>query len=144
MQRILPFVLFILVLSACSEVTHNDYKFTGESEHWEAEYAYKGKEAWDEEDGAETYTNKDNYDFLLKYKGSLEELSSLEKLEYSYETLSGGGNATVNFNEPPKNVTFTSSGGSKNGEKVSEDEVIQVTVKWDEFEESFELQNERK
>ena len=80
-----------MLLTACSETTNNDYKFSGESEQWEAEYSYKGTEKWGEKDGTKTYSNEDGYEFVLKYKGSLEELSSLQKLEYSYETNSSSG-----------------------------------------------------
>lgn len=132
-----------MLLTACSETTNNDYKFTGESEHWEAEYVYKGTEKWGEKDGGKTYSNEDSYEFILKYKGSLEELSSLQKLEYSYETNSSGGDSTEEFTEPPSSVTFSSSGGSEGGATVREDAVIKVNVKWDDFEESFELHNSR-
>lgn len=144
MKKILTLFLTILVLVSCSQVTQNDYKFIGESEHWEAEYEYRGTEIWDKEDGTKTYTNEDSYVFVIKYKGSLEELSSLKKLEYSYETIGSSGKTTEEFIEPPRELTFTSSGSSKNGAKVSEDEVIKVLVKWDEFEESFELHSNSK
>ena len=133
----------IMLLTACSEITNNDYKFTGESEHWEAEYAYKGTERWGEKNGTKTYSNEDGHEFVIKYKGSLEELSSLQKLEYSYETISSSGKSTEEFTEPPSTVTFSSSGGSKGGAKVGKDEVIKVNVKWDDFEESFELHNSK-
>ena len=54
------------------------------------------------------------------------------------------GDGTEEFTEPPSTVTFSSSGGSKGGAKVGEDEVIKVNVKWDDFEESFELHNKSK
>ena len=144
MKKIITLLFTIMLLTACSETTNNDYKFSGESEHWEAEYSYKGTEKWGEKDGQRTYSNEDSYEFILKYKGSLEELSSLQKLEYSYETNGGSGNSTEEFTEPPSTVTFSSSGGSKGGAKVSEDAVIKVNVKWDDFEESFELHNKSK
>ncbi|MFC5602399.1 hypothetical protein [Sporosarcina koreensis] len=134
----------ILILTACSETTNNDYTFSGESEHWEAEYAYNGTEKWGEKDGQRTYSNEHSFRFILKYKGSLEELSSLQKIEYSYETNSGHGGGTEEFAEPPTTGIFTLSGGSKGGAKVHEDAVIKVNVKWDDFEESFELQNNSK
>ena len=143
MKKIIIFLFTIMLLTACSETTINDYKFSGESEHWEAEYFYKGTEKWGEKDGKKTYSNEDSYEFVLKYKGTLEELSSLQKLEYAYETLTSSGQGTREFTEPPTTLTFSSSGGSKGGAKIGEDEVIKVTVKWDDFEESFELHNNR-
>jgi len=134
----------MMLLTACSETTYNDYKFNGESEHWEAEYSYKGTEKWGEKNESITYSNEDGYEFVLKYKGSLEELSSLQKLEYSYETNGGGGNSAEEFTEPPSKVTFSSSASGKGGAKLPEDEVIKVNVKWDDFEESFELHNKSK
>ena len=86
LKKIITLLFTIMLLTACSETTNNDYKFSGESEHWEAEYFYKGTEKWGEKNGIKTYSNEDSYEFVLKYKGSLEELSSLQKLEYSYET----------------------------------------------------------
>jgi hypothetical protein len=74
-----------MILTACSEPINSDYKFVGESDHWEAEYSYKGTEIWGEDDGKRTYSNDANYEFVLQYKGSIEDLSSLKKLEYSYK-----------------------------------------------------------
>lgn len=142
MNKILTLLLSILVLTSCTKVTNTDYKFIGESEHWEAEYVYKGIETRGEDYGTKTYSNEDSYEFVLKYKGTLKELSSMKKLEYSYETINSSGKSTKEFIEPPRKLTFTSRGGSSGGEKMSEDEVIQVNVKWDEFEESFELHPE--
>lgn len=73
----------------------------------------------------------------------MEELSSLQKLDYSYETNGGGGNSAEEFTEPLATVTFLSSASGKGGAKLPEDEVIKVTVKWDDFEESFELHNNK-
>ena len=133
-----------MLLTACTETKYNDYKFSGESEHWEAEYSYKGTEKWRGKNESITYSNEDGYEFVLKYKGSLEELSSLQKLGYSYETNSTGGGITEEFTEPPSTVTFSSSDRSKDSIRVREDEVIKVNVKWDDFEESFELHNKSK
>lgn len=88
-----------------------------------------------------TYSSEDSYEFVIKYKGSLEELSSLQKLEYSYETNGRSGEKTEQFTVAPPTVIFSTSGASKGGAKVSEDAVIKVNVKWDDFEESFELHN---
>ena len=132
----------LLVLTACSdEKIHYDYTFEGEGEYWEADYSFWGTEIWGEKDGTMTYSNNNSEEFLLTYKGSLKELSSVKTLEYVYETSAGGGEGTLTFDEPPTKKTFKMSGGSGNGAKVLEDEVIKVNVKWDRFEESFELYN---
>ncbi|MGE7904523.1 hypothetical protein ACQKNS_09045 [Peribacillus sp. NPDC094092] len=154
MKKILSVLFIIMVLTACGSNTankdnnpktiNNDYKFIGESEHWKAEYSYKGTELWDEDDGKTAYSNKDSYELVLKYKGSLEELSFMKKLEYTYETISGSGNKTETYTDPPSEKVFTTSGSSEGGSKVSKDEIIKITVKWDDFYESFELHNKVK
>ncbi|PEJ54385.1 hypothetical protein CN692_20015 [Bacillus sp. AFS002410] len=159
MKKILPLLLFtILTLTACTETTDNtknkvtdnkttnyNYEFIGESEHWEAEYIYQGTETTRKNDkGVISYSNKDNYELVLKFKGSLKELSSMKKLEYSFKTNSSSGESKAEFPEPPKERVFTSRGSSEGGAKVDKDEVIQVHVKWNESEESFELHNKKK
>jgi hypothetical protein len=133
-----------MLLTACSETTNNDYIFSGESESWEAEFTYNGTEIWKEKNGIKTYTNEDRHRFVLKYKGSLEELSSLQELQYSYETNFSSQNKTEQFTEPLQTVIFSNTGASNGTAKVSEDEVIKVNVKWDDSEESFELHNKGK
>ena len=144
LKKIIVLLFAIMILTACSETTTNDYKFRGESENWQAEYAYTGTEKWGEKNGVKTYTNKDTFEFVLIYKGSVEELSALQKLEYSYETISSSGEAILEFTEPPTTVKFSSSGGATGGAKVADDEVIKVKVKWDDYEETFELHNNSK
>ncbi|MFA1822926.1 hypothetical protein ACDX78_22715 [Virgibacillus oceani] len=65
----------------------------------------------------------------------------MESLEFSYDTSIGSGHAGREFDEPPREVTFKGGGGG-NGAKINDDEVIEVKVEWDSFEESFELLNE--
>lgn len=127
------------------EKTEHNYQFAGESEHWEALYSYKATELWGE-NGAGQLTNssKDSYELVLKYKGSLEELSSMKNLEYTYETTSSSGTKTESYTEPPSENVFKTSGASENGALVGEGEVIKVNVKWDDNEESFELHNKAK
>ena len=78
----------------------------------------------------------------MTYKGTLKELSSLESLEYSYETSAGGGSGSTEFDEPPTSLTFKGGWSAGNGAKVNKDEVIQVIVKWNGDEETLELYNE--
>ncbi len=68
----------------------------------------------------------------------------MQKLEFAYKTILSGGGETEEFTEPFREVRFSTSGASKGATKVSEDEVIQVNVKWDDVEESFELHNNSK
>ncbi|MFE4144549.1 hypothetical protein ACFX4I_22345 [Peribacillus sp. YIM B13472] len=126
------------------EKTEHNYQFTGESEHWEAVYSYKATEIWGRIGKQTTHSSKDNYVLTLKYKGSLEELSSMKNLEYSYETTISSGNKREAYPDPPSEKVFKTSGSSVNGAMVGKDEVIKVNVKWDGFEESFELHNKDK
>jgi hypothetical protein len=144
LKKIITLLFTIMLLTACSETTNNDYIFSGESESWEAEFTYNGTEIWKEKNGIKTYTNEDRHRFVLKYKGSLEELSSLQELQYSYETNFSSQNKTEQFTEPLQTVIFSNTGASNGTAKVSEDEVIKVNVKWDDSEESFELHNKGK
>jgi hypothetical protein len=41
---------------------------------------------------------------------------------------------------PPTEDRFISTSNTENGAKINEDEVIKVTVRWNDHEESFELQ----
>lgn len=54
------------------------------------------------------------------------------------------GKKAEHFTEPPQTVIFSTSGASKGGAKVSEGAVIKVNVKWNDFEESFDLNNKSK
>ncbi|MGG4264145.1 hypothetical protein ABEW06_02330, partial [Peribacillus simplex] len=96
MKKIFTILFIMMVLTACGVTYSNettsetktelDYQFTGESKHWEAVYSYKGTEIWGEKNKQKTHSSKDNYVLTLKYKGTLEELSSMKNLEYTYET----------------------------------------------------------
>ncbi|MFV8830330.1 hypothetical protein [Alkalihalobacterium sp. APHAB7] len=137
--------IMIMILAGCSneEVTNYEYTFIGEGEFWEAEYIYEGAEIWGEEEGVTTYSNEANYEFRITYKGSVEDIQSIENLEFFYDARAKGGSRSREFDEPPNDITFSTS-GSSTGAKVQEEEVIKVNVKWDDFEESFELINREK
>lgn len=134
MKKIITLICTILLLAACAKTANNNYIFSGESEHWKAEYTYNAMEI----DGQ----TEDHYRLIVTYKGPLKELSSLKKLEYDYETLSSQGSVTENFVEAPNSEIFSSSGSSKGGAGVAKDEVIHVHVKWGDMEETLELRNQ--
>ncbi|KOR83428.1 membrane lipoprotein lipid attachment site-containing protein [Peribacillus frigoritolerans] len=155
MKKILTVLFIMMVLTACSFTTSKDtqsetrtehnYQFIGDSEHWEAEYSYEATEIWKENDRKQTaHSSKDSYELVFKYKGSLEELSSMKNLEYSYETTNESGSTIEQFPEPPSEKVFRTGGGSEGGAILGEGEVVKVTVKWDDKEESFELHNKAK
>ena len=139
-------VVIILLFSYFSnrKTIHRDYIFTGESEHWKGEFVYKETEKWIEKNNRTSYSNESKYTLAIQYKGSLSELASVEKLSYSYKTSTGGGSDSREFDEPTKDVIFTSSGSGVGNAMIYQDEVIEVTMKWDTFEESFELRNNGK
>lgn len=103
-----------------------EYVFEGESEHWES-YLKVSEAA-----GAKTE------EFVVKYKGEVEELSNIEEIQYSYDASRTSEKTTRTFgNEPPKQKVFSSSGSSL----IGEGETIKVTVKWGDNEETMELNN---
>ncbi|WP_260320108.1 hypothetical protein [Peribacillus simplex] len=153
-KKMTAVLVIMMALTACSIFTDKgtesetktkiDYQFTGESEHWEAVYSYKATEIWGKKGRQATHSSKDNYVLTLKYKGSLEELSSMKHLEYSYETSSSKGSKREDYPAPPSEKVFTTSGSSVNGAMKNKDEMIKIHVKWDDNDESFELRNKTK
>ena len=108
----------VLVLTACSnEKIHYDYTFEGEREYWEADYSFWRTKIWGEKDGTMTYSNNNSEEFLLTYKGSLKEISSVKTLKYVYETFAGGGEGTLTFDEPPTKKTIKIVGILKMGQR---------------------------
>jgi len=142
LKKMLTVLFAMIVLTACSdEEEQYDYTFSGEGEYWEAEYTFSGTEIWKEKDGRTAYSNENTDELVLTYKGSLKELSSVKYLEFSFETSVGSGSSTREFDEPPTKVTYKNMGRTVNGAKVRDDEVVKVNVKWNDYEESFELHN---
>ncbi|MCL7745625.1 hypothetical protein [Halalkalibacter alkaliphilus] len=144
MKSLVPISLLLLtlLLSACSneEVIKHDYLFTGEGQYWEAEYIYEGTEIWGEENNRTTYSHEKKDTFVLTFKGSLDEMQSIKNLDYSYQTSAGGSSVSREFDQPPNDISFRTSGGGT-GAKINKDETIPVIVKWNGSEESFELIN---
>jgi hypothetical protein len=134
-------VVTVLLFSYFSKnkTIHKDYIFTGESEHWIGEYVFKGTEKWKEKNKRTTLSSESRYTLAIKYKGDLSELASVKKLSYSYKTSLGSGSDKMEFDEPPTQILFTINGGGTS--TMNQDEVIEVNVEWDSFEESFELRS---
>jgi hypothetical protein len=134
-------VVTVLLFSYFSKnkTIHKDYIFTGESEHWIGEYVFKGTEKWKEKNKRTTLSSESRYTLAIKYKGDLSELASVKKLSYSYKTSLGSGSDTMGFDEPPTQILFAINGGGTS--TMNKDEVIEVTVEWESFEESFELRS---
>ncbi|MDX8362985.1 hypothetical protein [Cytobacillus sp. IB215316] len=111
-----------------------------EGEYWKATFVTTGTQIWGDEKGQLTYDHEKDDKFILEYIGGSNEFSQIETLEYTYETSSVGVNSRETFTEPPTKKIFTDY--SKGSAKVQENEIIQVTVKWNQFEEVFDLINE--
>jgi hypothetical protein len=139
---ILIVIILLLLVFPNKKTIRKDYTFTGESEHWIGEYVFKGTEIWKEKNKRTTLSSESRYTLAIKYKGDLSELASVKKLSYSYKTSLGSGSDTMEFDEPPTQILFAINGGGTS--TMNKDEVIEVTVMWDSFEESFELHSNGK
>ncbi|WP_368505160.1 hypothetical protein AB3N04_05815 [Alkalihalophilus sp. As8PL] len=135
-------IMITVLLTACSNesVVNDKFTFIGEGEYWEAEYVFESEETQKEKDGRTTFSTINSDAFTLSYKGNVEDIQTIEKVEYNYKTSAGEGSGSREFDEPPTDITFKSN-SSDNGAKVYKDEVIPVIVSWGDFEESFELVN---
>ena len=136
---ILIVAIIIFPLLSNKETVRHDYLFTGESEHWQGEYVHKGTDIWREKNKQITLSSESNYTMRLIYKGALSELASVKKMSYTYKAPHGNGSHTMEFDEPPTNKIYTDSGASTSSATINTDEVVEITVKWDTFEESFKL-----
>lgn len=101
---------------------------------------YEAEEVWGKDaDDINTYSSEDDYNFKLTYKGDLNELASMKQLDYEFKLgPTGGGSSSLTFDEPVSVKEFTARGGGT-GAIMREDMVVNVKVKWDDKEESFEL-----
>ena len=143
MKKVLTVLFTLIILTACSHKKTDNYAYTlkGESEHWESEYFVEGRDVWKEKNNRTTFSSDHNHTFTIIYKGPLEELSTLKNLEYAFEAAAHNGGGSQEFDEPPISKILVSHRGGGGGARVQEDGVIQVTIKWDTFEESIELRN---
>ena len=104
MKSLIPNVILLvtLLLTACTDedVIKHDYSFTGEGQYWEAEYLYEETEMRGEKNNGTTHSHESKDIFILRYKGSSEEIQSIKRVDYSYETSAGGGGGSREFDEP--------------------------------------------
>ncbi|MBB6453375.1 hypothetical protein HNQ94_001823 [Salirhabdus euzebyi] len=124
------------------DIIKHNYTFVGESENWTAEYRVKGKDVFYKEDGTVKVDSEAQKSFVLKFKGTIEELSTLKTLKYSYDAPGGGGSTVTTFDRPPTNKIFTDRSGGTGVVWADENSIIQVSVEWDNKREDFELTNE--
>ena len=139
MKKIIAIVLVTFFLAACSEKTHENYIFVGESEHWKAEFVYDVSETWGEKNGKGNYSNEVQYTLTLTYKGAVSELATIKKVSYGYETTTSSASNTIELTEPLTKSEFKLSGSRENSARIFPHHVITAKVQWDDFEETIEL-----
>ncbi|RKD25867.1 hypothetical protein BEP19_02745 [Ammoniphilus oxalaticus] len=139
------FMVLLFALTGCSEereTIKHDFTYTGEGELWSAVYEVNGTQVFYKEDGVLKHDSEKATKFQLIYKGSLEDLTSIKKLEYDYLSNIGSGRGwSKEFNPPPTDNIFTEIDKVKGGALESKDSIIRVTVKWDGNTEEFTLEN---
>ncbi|PFA69134.1 hypothetical protein CN378_04440 [Bacillus sp. AFS015802] len=120
LKKMLFLVGTILLLTACNT---KDFSFSGESDHWHAELNVKQSSDFEKKD------------FVLKYKG--EDIDSVGNVAYAVEEVGGFGRTGVTLEE--NGVIRHSSESDPTNAQMSEDTEVEVTVKWDDQEETFTL-----
>ncbi|MDX8342162.1 hypothetical protein [Rossellomorea sp. YZS02] len=110
----------VLLLTACNT---KDFSFSGESDHWHAELNVNQSSDFEKQD------------FVLKYKG--EDIDSVGNVAYDVEEVGGFGRTGVTLEE--NGVIRDSSESGPTNAKMSEDTEVEVTVRWDNQEETFTL-----
>ncbi|WP_214483080.1 hypothetical protein [Bacillus sp. SM2101] len=149
-------LILIAVLTSCSNENNSknvnvfngeeeieyEHIFSGEGQYWKGEVIITGTSVW--EDEKERYDHERSEEFIINYIGEFNDLSQINTLTYTYETSNGSVGRTLNnleITEPLSEDAFNFNYSSKSESIVQEDEVIKVTVKWDQFEEVFDLIN---
>lgn len=147
MKKLTIILLILLAVIGCSkkDVDKHNYIFKGENEFWSAEYVVNGTVTFTNKDGTLHAESESNEIFTVTYKKELSDLDSIKSLEISYESTTGGGKLTSEFNKdnPPIKKTFTMKSGSKGGAIEDKDDVIKVKINIDGNIQTFELKNEQ-
>jgi hypothetical protein len=136
--------LLILIITGCAsmETIRHDYVFKGENESWSAELKVKGTGTFSEKDGRIKYDSSCDKVFTVTYNKDLSQLSSVKRLEISYESSAGAGKLVEDFKSaPPNEKTYVMKSGSKGGAIENKDEVIKVSINLDGKIEVIELRN---
>lgn len=133
--------LLILVASGCSkkEVTKNSYTYKGENEFWTAEYTTHGTATFEQEDGKLDVETESTYRLTVTYKKDLSDLSSVKKMEISYETAHSGGSLSTEYSDDERitTKTFTLLGGGSSMPTLND--TIKVNINMDGNVQSLEL-----
>lgn len=139
----IKFILFLLLIasliSGCDkDTTKYVYDYKGESEHWEVYYHENSSLTFWTEDGTLKHDSSSEVSFTAVYKKDLNELDKVRQLEIGYDTGLGGSSLCENYDEsPPNRRAFTIT--SSNGLVANEVDVIQATLRIDDYTETIEL-----
>ncbi|MDY2630569.1 MAG: hypothetical protein SOV85_04360 [Clostridium sp.] len=130
MKKIISiFIIFILlIITGClnKNINQYNYSYKGKNEFWTAEYHITGNDTTCEKIFTITY----NYD--------ISQLSSIKRLEISYESSVANG-GIEEIVQPEKSYTLKST--TSGGVIESKDEVIKVTINIDGHIQILELKN---
>lgn len=140
---LLAIMLFILAGCTNKEVINHNYTFKGENELWTTEYKVNGTGIFTKIDGKLHYESYCDNILTISYKKDLSDLSVVKHLEISYESNTGGGKLTEDFDDgPPYEKTYTFKSGGKNVAIPDKDETIKVTINIDGKTQVLELKSE--
>jgi hypothetical protein len=121
LKKLLFLVGMIFLLTACNT---KDFSFSGESNHWQADLNVNQSSDFEKQD------------FVLKYKG--DNVDSVGDVAYTVKGRGEYGRKGETLEE--NGVIRHSSESNPTNAKMSEDTEVNVTVKWDDQEETFTLE----
>ncbi|GGF14903.1 hypothetical protein GCM10010954_11880 [Halobacillus andaensis] len=121
--------LFILV-SAAGCFGGETYKFVGESDHWEGSLNISKD------------SNTVQKEFMVTYKGEVEELSEIERISFGYDAGTSSSEVTRTIDREPTEKHFITESSATGDTRIEEGDVIEATVQWDDQEETFEMEVE--
>ncbi len=139
MKKIFILIVFVLVmvLSSCSHhkddsldtnTEKNKLIFEGENDNWEANFKIDVSEEILKKKGELKYNSYHKKTLTVKYKGDINDLSSIKNMVIQYKSSVGKGTLDEDFIDNPINekvFTITSKG---NGAVESKDEIIEVYI----------------
>ncbi|QUI23631.1 hypothetical protein HZI73_15630 [Vallitalea pronyensis] len=133
-------IMIMTIITSCSkkEVVSHKYTFEGESTNWIGELEVKIIENITEKDEIVEYDPEQKKEFILTYKGEIDDLKPLKELKYKFEYRCGSGSGKIEKHNT-KVVSHNSS--SRGGTLINQEEVITVTVEHGEDIEIFELKS---
>lgn len=133
-KNIILCIVFLMMatVSGCSkkDTTEIDYSYVGENDLWDAEYHVTGTEEFTETGENLKYSNEMNNILAVKYKGELQDLSSVKYLKISYESQAHKGSMEIEYSEGDRitSKTFNLISSGTNTAIVGENEIIKVTI----------------